>query len=111
MATPIFQPVPSVMFVGTDASLGDALAQATYLSVLRVKHAAAAIERMVVTRPLVVVADEGISPADAAALVQCANDISAEVPHASSELRAQLAEQIRTAALTAERRRRGPAGG
>jgi hypothetical protein len=94
------------MFVGQDDGLADECAKALpQLQVLRVKHAAGAVERMVVTRPLVVVVDDTVSDANAALVVDCANDIRAEVIRASASLRTGLAEQVRSAALRAESKR------
>lgn len=106
MSTPIFQPVPSLMFVGEEDDLADQCAAAMpQLQLLRVKHAAGAVERMVVTRPLVVVVDEAVSEANVALVVECAKDIRAEVIRASVALRATLGEEVRSAALLAESKR------
>jgi len=65
MATPLFTTPPVVMFVGSSADLADEAARANpVVPVIRVGHAAAAVERMVVTRPLVVVLDESVPEAD-----------------------------------------------
>jgi hypothetical protein len=106
MSTPIFVPVASVMFVGegTDAA-DDCEVAMRHVSILRVKHAAGAIERMLVTRPLVVVLDEDVAQADAAQVLECASDIRAEVLRASAEGRPALIAEIRAAALLAERKR------
>lgn len=99
------------MFVGEGSELFDACAAAVpYLSILRVKHAMAAVERMMITRPLVVVVDDAVSAADLGALMECASDIGAEVMLPSPELRASPATQIGAAALAAERKRSGTGG-
>jgi hypothetical protein len=106
VSTPLFQPVPSVMFVGIDGELvDDCVTALPHLSVLRVKHAAGAVERMVVTRPLVVVVGDAVPAPDLATVVECASDIRAEVLEASAAPREDLASRIRSAALVAERRR------
>ena len=108
MATPIFQPVPSVMFVGSDEELARECAEALpALPLLRVAHAAGAVERMLVTRPLVVVIDASIKDTTVAPVIDCAADIRAEVIRESSEVRGRLAEAVRAAALVAERNRSG----
>jgi hypothetical protein len=109
MSTPLFQPVPSLMFVGEDDTLADECASALpHLSVLRVKHGAAAVERMVVTRPLVVVVDETVREVDVGEVVACAHDVGAEVFRASATARSTALEGIRSAALRAEARRNPP---
>jgi hypothetical protein len=109
MSTPIFQPVPSVMFVGSDDDLATECAEALpHLPLLRVVHAAAAVERMLVTRPLVVVIDESLTEANAARVVECASDIRAEVLRPASDSRGRMAEPLRAAVLAAERARAAP---
>jgi hypothetical protein len=99
------------MFVGEGGELFEACAAAVpYLAVLRVKHAIAAVERMMVTRPLVVVVDDGVSAADLGALMECASDIGAEVMLPCPELRVSPAAHIGAAARAAERKRSGAAG-
>jgi hypothetical protein len=106
MSTPIFQPVPSLMFVGEVGSLADECErQMPHLSVLRVKHAAAAVERMVVTRPLVVVVEDAVPEAELDEVIACAHDVTAEVVRAFPESVVAAVERIRDAALRAERRR------
>lgn len=106
MATPIFQPVPAVMFVGSDDELASECAEALpHLQLLRVGHAAAAVERMLVTRPLVIVIDDSLSEENAARVVECAGDIRAEVLRPPSGSRGRLAEPLRAAVLVAERHR------
>jgi hypothetical protein len=116
MATPIFQPVPSLMVVGADDGLADEVARSVPgLAHLRVAHAAAAVERMLVTRPLVVIVDESVAGADFERLVESARDIRAEVLRVSSATRASLEASLQSAVLSAERSRtewisRGDAG-
>jgi hypothetical protein len=106
MSTPLFQPVPSVMFVGEDDSLADDCALGLpHLAVLRVKHAAGAVERMTVTRPLVVVVDDTVADGDVEELAACAHDVGAEVLRAHATQRAGALEAIRSAALRAESKR------
>ncbi|HEY8089566.1 MAG TPA: hypothetical protein VIF09_17020 [Polyangiaceae bacterium] len=109
MATPVFTTVPCLMFVGSDADLADECGRAVpAMSLLRVGHAAGAVERMLVTRPLVVVVDESVPRAEIARLSEVARDIGAEVVQASNALRADLAVAVRTAILAAERNRNDP---
>jgi hypothetical protein len=106
MATPLFSPAPSLMVVGPDGDLLAACTEAVAgLQVLRVVHAAAAVERMLVTRPLVVVLDESLSKSDVEQVVECARDIRAEVVVATKERGPTLAQRLRSAALAAEQRR------
>ncbi len=106
MATPIFQPVPSLMVVGSDDRLADEVARAIPgMTHLRVIYAAGAIERMPVTRPLVVIVDESVGGADYERVAECARDICAEVLRASIPLRANLEASLRSAILGAERAR------
>ncbi len=103
MATPVFTTPPTLMFVGSDPDLADVCARAMpAVSLLRVGHAAGAVQRMVVTRPLVVVFDESVSADDATDIVECARDIRAGVVRASTAARGQLAESIIAAAIEAE---------
>ncbi len=92
------------MFLGEDDSLADACeASMPHLTVLRVKHAAAAVDRMVVTRPLVVVIDETVRE-DVGEVVARAQDVLAEVVRGPRPV-AELLESIRAAVLVAERKR------
>ena len=104
--TPVFTTPPTLMFVGSDPDLADVCARAMpAVSLLRVGHAAGAVQRMVVTRPLVVIFDESVTEKDATDMVECARDIRAGVVRASAAARGQLAEAISAAALDAERLR------
>jgi uncharacterized membrane protein len=104
MATPLFTTPPVVMFVGASADLADECARANpVVPVIRVGHAAAAVERMLVTRPLVVILDESVSEKDKLRVLECANDIRAQVVSASAALASELAVAVRTAMLAAER--------
>ena len=104
MATPLFTTPPVVMFVGSSADLADECARANpAVPVIRVGHAAAAVERMVVTRPLVVVLDESVPQGDVLRVLEYAKDIQAQVVRASPALQSELAVTVRTALLAAER--------
>jgi hypothetical protein len=86
--------------------VADATARALpEMAQLRVAHAAGAVERMLVTRPLVVVVDESISVVDFERIAECARDIRAEILRASTPLRANLEASLRSAILGAERAR------
>jgi len=109
MATPIFTPASCVMFVGSDAVLRDVGAEALPgLQLLRVSHAAAAVERMLVTRPLAVVVDESLTKDDVGRVAECARDIRAEVVHATQALASELVATVQAAVLVAERNREKP---
>jgi hypothetical protein len=102
MATPLFTAPPAIMFIGSDADLADECAKANpVVPVLRVGHAAAAVERMVVTRPLVVIVDESVPADEVARIAEYARDIRAEVVRASAAARSGLAEAVRDAIVTA----------
>jgi hypothetical protein len=106
MATHIFQPVPCVMVVGSDDGLANEAARALPgITHLRVAHAAGAVERMLVTRPLVVIVDDSVAGADFERVAECAGDIRAEIVRASIPLRANLEASLRAAVLGAERAR------
>jgi hypothetical protein len=94
------------MVVGSDDSLADEAARALPgITHLRVAHAAAAVERMPVTRPLVVIVDESVTGADFERVAECARDIRAEILRASMPLRANLEGSLRSAVLADERAR------
>jgi hypothetical protein len=106
--TPIFQPVPSLMFVGLEGDVADECAKAfPGMLILRVGHAAAAVERMLVTRPLVVVVGE-IASSETYLVEENARDIQAEVVHASRVPRRELPGTLRASMLQAERNRDRP---
>jgi len=106
MATPIFQPVPCLMVVGSDDGLANEAARALPgITHLRVAHVAAAVERMLVTRPLVVIVDESVAGADFERVAECARDIRAEILRASIPLRANLEASLHSALVGAERAR------
>jgi hypothetical protein len=94
------------MVVGSDDTLANEVARAAPgIALLRVTYAAGAIERMPVTRPLVVIVDESIAGVDLDRVAECARDICAEVLRASIPLRANLEATLRSAILSAERAR------
>jgi hypothetical protein len=104
--TPIFQPVPSVMLVAVDPQLADDCATAfPAIRTLRVGHSAAAVERMLVTRPLVVLLGSDLVGSEIALVVDCARDIQAEVLRTANIDRSDLAAAVQEAILTAERNR------
>jgi hypothetical protein len=94
------------MFVGSDDEFALECALALPdLSHLRVGHSAAAVERMPVTRPLVIVVDESVSGSGLEQVLECARDIRAEILRVSSELRENPGPMLRAAVLTAEKSR------
>lgn len=106
MATPIFTPAACVMFVGSDPAIRDLCAKGLPgLHLLRVGHAAAAVERMLVTRPLAIVVDESLHMTDLERVVECARDIRAEVVHSSKRAGSELVTAVQSAVLAAERNR------
>lgn len=107
--TPIFQPVPSLMLVGLESGVADECVRAfPSLRVLRVSHSAAAIERMLVTRPLVVLLGPELPRGDAAAVAEIARDIRAEVLRAEELAPGTLVPQLRASVLLAEQNRGRP---
>jgi hypothetical protein len=104
--TPIFQPVPSLMLVGLAAETADECARAfPGLLVLKVGHSAAAVERMTVTRPLVVVVGHEVPGPDADLVAQCAQDIQAQVLRESSVPPADLPATVQASLRVAEQNR------
>jgi hypothetical protein len=81
-------------------------AAAPALQMLRVAHAAAARERVMVTRPLAVVLGERLIAADAEDVAYVAADVGAEVVRVDPKGdAASLAARLGLAIETAERRR------
>jgi len=109
--TPLFTTPPTVMFVGMDADLADVCGGAMpAVSLLRVGHPAGAVQRMLVTRPLVVIIDGSVSADQRQEISDCARDITAGFVDAAALTRNALAEAVTSAALDAEQRRaRDPA--
>ncbi len=104
--TPVFTTPPTVMFVGMDPDLADACGNAMpAISLLRVGHPAHAVQRMLVTRPLVVIIDASVAPEWREDIADCARDITAGFVDATALSRNTLAEAVTTAALDAEQRR------
>jgi hypothetical protein len=94
------------MFVGSDPDLADTCGRAMpAVALLRVGNAVAAVQRMLVTRPLVVIVDRSVSLEHTHDIEDCARDIRAGFVRAGELSRAQVTEAITTAALDAERRR------
>jgi hypothetical protein len=104
--TPIFRPAPCLMFVACDAGVSEACAAILPgLPQLRVTHAAAAVERMLVTRPLVIVVEESLAGSHLARVVECARDIRAEVVVLPAFPGPDAVAQVASAVQTAERNR------
>jgi hypothetical protein len=104
--TPLFTTPPTIMFVGSDADLADLCSKAMpAVSLLRLGHAAGAVQRMTVTRPLVVIIDGSVSEAHAQDISDCARDINAGFVKAGTVSPNALTEAITTAVLDAEQRR------
>jgi hypothetical protein len=108
--TPLFHPAPSMMLVGCDDDIIEECQRAfPELLVLRVAHAAAAVERMLVTRPLVVLLSPELTQAREDRLViECAHDIRAEIVRIWTVPRVELQASIRESLLLAERNREEP---
>jgi hypothetical protein len=97
------------MFVGTAVEVADECARAVPgVPLLRVKNAAAAVARMLVTRPFVVVLDDTLKEVEVKRVVDCARDVGAQVVHAS-KAGAELGAAVQSALLTAEQKRTRPA--
>lgn len=104
--TPLFTTPPTIMFVGSDADLADLCGKAMpAVSLLRLGHAAGAVQRMTVTRPLVVIIDGSVSDTHAQDIAECARDINAGFVRGGTVSRNALTEAITTAVLDAEQRR------
>ncbi len=108
--TPMFHPAPALMLVGCDPDLAEECQRAfPGLLVLRVAHASAAAERMLVTRPLVVLlGEEIIDKRDDKLVIECAGDIRAEILRIAAVPTGAFLEQVRAALLAAEKRRDEP---
>jgi hypothetical protein len=108
--TPMFHPAASLMLVGCESDLVEDCTRAfPELLVLRVAHASAASERMLVTRPLVVLLGQDVLDArDDGLVVECARDIRAEIVRVSSVPREELYAWVREALLLAESSREEP---
>jgi hypothetical protein len=74
-----FKPPRVALGVGCDAEVLDRCQAVLGLPILRVGHASAACERMLTTRPLVVIAGTGIMSADMTALKNRALDTGAQL--------------------------------
>jgi hypothetical protein len=104
--TPLFTTPPTILFVGSDADLADVCGKAMpAVSLLRLGNAAGAVQRMLVTRPLVVILDDSVPDAHAQDIADCARDIRAGFVKAEPASRNALAQAITSAALEAEERR------
>ncbi len=108
--TPMFHPAPALMLVGCEADLADECQRAfPGLLVLRVAHASAAAERMLVTRPLVVLlGEEIVDKRDDKLVIECAGDIRARIIRVAAVPLGNLPEEVRAALLEAERHREEP---
>jgi hypothetical protein len=108
--TPMFHPAASLMLVACEDDLAEECARAfPELLVLRVAHASAATERMLVTRPLVVLLGAEVTGASEHALVvDCARDIRAEVVLVAAVRREDLPVRVRESLLLAESSRGEP---
>jgi hypothetical protein len=108
--TPLFYPAASIMLVGCEVDLAADLARTfPELLVLNVAHASAAVERMLITRPLVVIVSVEITRSiEDKIVVECTRDIRAEVVRLSSCAPEELHASIRAALLVAERNREEP---
>jgi hypothetical protein len=108
--TPMFQPAASLMLVGCEADLVEECTRAfPELLVLRVAHASAGAERMLVTRPLVVILGQDVVDArDDELVVECARDIRAEIIRISNVPREDLFALVRESLLLAESSREEP---
>jgi hypothetical protein len=108
--TPMFHPAASLMLVACEDDLADECTRAfPELLVLRVAHASAAMERMLVTRPLVVLLGPEVTIAsEHGFVVDCARDIRAEIVHVAAVPREDLPAVVRESLLLAESAREEP---
>lgn len=108
--TPMFHPAASLMLVACEDDIADECTRAfPELLVLRVAHASAAMERMLVTHPLVVLlGPEVTSASEHALVVDCARDIRAEVVQVAAVPREDLRAVVRESLLRAESSREEP---
>jgi hypothetical protein len=104
--TPLFTTPPTIMFVGSDADVADVCGKAMpAVSLLRLGHAAGAVQRMLVTRPLVVIVDASVSAEHGQDIADCARDINAGFVRATAMTPNALTAAISAAVLDAEQRR------
>ena len=96
-ATTPFSKFPTYMFVGlSPADAARAGERVRPIPVIKVAHVSAALERMLVTRPTVIVFPQDLP--NAAALFASARDIGAELVRVDAELSDDtLSEQLETA--------------
>ncbi len=107
--TPLFTTPPTILFVGADAEVADVCARAVpAVKLLRLGNAAAAVQRMLVTRPLTVVVDASVKPDDLQDIRECAGDIRAGVVVVLTGAGPSLASDITSAVLAAEKARAEP---
>jgi hypothetical protein len=110
--TPMFHPAASLMLVGCEDDLARECARAfPELLLLRVAHASAAMERMLVTRPLVVLLGAEVTDArdgGLATVIECARDIRAEIVRVANIPRRDLQASVRASLLLAESSREEP---
>ncbi len=98
-----------MMFVGSDPAIEEACARAVPgVPLVRVRHAAGAVARMLVRRPLVIVIDAMNRPSEARTIAEGARSIGAEVVIAEKP-GAELTAAIQRALLATEQRRMRPA--
>lgn len=106
VSTPLFTTPPTVMFVGTDPDLADTCGRAMpAVALLRVGNFVAAVQRMLVTRPLVVIVDGSVPEAHVRDIEDCARDIRSGFVRAAGLSPAEVTAAITGEALSAERRR------
>jgi hypothetical protein len=111
MSTPLFAPVASLMFVGPDSELRQSCSKSfPGVQQTSVGHAAAALVRMLVLRPLAVVVDESLSADDIEQIVERARDIRAEVVRGTRAHASDFVGMVQKALRKAERSRELPAG-
>ena len=96
-ATTPFSKFPTYMFVGlSPEDAARAGERVRPIPVIKVAHVSAALERMLVTRPTVIVFPQSLP--DAASLFASARDIGAELVRVDGETSdEQLSEQLETA--------------
>ena len=104
--TPTFTTAPCLMFVGSRAEVAEACAQAAQgVPFLRVASAAAAVQRMLVTRPLVIVVDDTIRGREVERINDCASGVGSELVQASATGMAGLEAAVQSALVAAQNKR------
>lgn len=105
VVTPPFSVASCMMVVGTGMDVADACARAAPgIPLVHVRHVAAAVTRMLVRRPLVVVVEESVGASEVEQVIEGASDVGAEVV-VVGEVHTELVSAVQSALRAAEQRR------